>query len=137
MHLTRYGVVVLAAPVLVATLACARRPVATETRPASVRQASASGPSNILGIDEVRRASGATALEIIQHLRPQYLRSRGPLHAPTVFVDGMRRGGTEALREIRASVTEEIQYLDGREATQRFGSGYTGGIIHVLTKRTP
>lgn len=135
MYFTRYAVVLVSAPVFVGTLACAgRRPTATETPPASA-QARATGTSKVLSIDELSRAPGRNALELLQELRPQYLRNRGPLHAPTVFVDYLRRGGTDALREIPASSIAEIRYLDSRDATQLFGSGYTGGIIHVLTAR--
>jgi hypothetical protein len=49
----------------------------------------------------------------------------------------MRRGGVDVLREIPALDIAEIRYLDGREATQRFGTGYSGGIIHILTIRAP
>jgi len=137
MGLTRYAVAMGFGLVLVGSPACARPQVTTESRPASTGRSRAGTRSDVLGVDELRRASGRNALEIIQQLRPLYLRSRGPLHTPTVFVDLMRRGGVDELRAIPASSIAEVRYLDGRDATQRFGSGYSGGIIHISTTRSP
>ena len=45
----------------------------------------------------------------------------------------MHRGGVEELRSIRAEHVVEIRYMSASEATTRFGTGYTGGLILVTT----
>lgn len=91
------------------------------------------GSRNALSESEVRLATGSSAFEVIQQLRPAFLRRRGSLHGPTVFVDNVPRGGVDELRRISAGSIAGIRYFDGLAATQTFGTGYTGGIIQVLT----
>jgi hypothetical protein len=86
---------------------------------------------------ELRQATGSNAFDLIQQLRPQYLRRRGASQAPAVFLDNIPRGGVDALRQIPALDVAEIRYLDSRAATQQFGTGYSGGIILVLTATPP
>lgn len=83
------------------------------------------------------KAYGSNALEVVRQLRPDFLRSRGPLHAPKVFVDHVSRGSVGELRQIPAASIREIRYLDARAATQQFGPGYSGGVIHVLSVTGP
>lgn len=85
-----------------------------------------------------------TAYELIQRLRPQFLRSRGTTSLggsagsskPTalVVVDGSPRGDLSALRQVSAMSIEEIRYLSAADASIRFGTGYTGGAILVTTR---
>src|SRR5262245_10051835 len=67
------------------------------------------------------------AYEVVQRLRPEYLREqRGvsslrvttPLLA-VVYVDGVRRGRPDTLRELRPSEIEEIRFMNGTDATTR------------------
>lgn len=74
------------------------------------------------------------ALEVIQRLRPAWLRLRaGSL--PQVVVDGSPMGGTETLKTYRVGEIRELRYLDPGEATLRFGTGYPAGAVLVLTGR--
>lgn len=126
----------VAVTILLAGLACAGRGPAASHGSRIVASPVSPG-LRVLGGDELRSASGSTALDVVQTLRPLFLKRRGPLHAPTVFVDNVARGGVEELRAIPASSIAEIRYLDSRAATQQFGTGYTGGVIHVLSGRNP
>ena len=119
MHLARYGAMLVSTPLLVATLSCATHGATmTQTSPAAVSRQRPSGRSDVLGPDELRKAPGSNALEVIQELRPLFLRRRGEQRGPTVFVDNSRRGGTETLRDIPAFNIVEIRYLDAVTATQ-------------------
>ena len=88
--------------------------------------------------EEIRGAQVATAYQIVARLRPEWLRRRGrvSLRDPTagaviVYLNGMRQGGASALDAIMAETVLEMEYLNGQEATTRFGTGHGGGVILV------
>jgi hypothetical protein len=97
----------------------------------------------VLTEDEIMTATGSSALDVVQQLRPQFLRARGSrtlqnpaAGEPVIYVDNLRLGGIEALRTIRASEVHEIRYLSPSEATTRFGTGHLGGAITVVLRRS-
>jgi hypothetical protein len=54
---------------------------------------------------------------------------------PRVYVDGTPLGeGLGVLRQMRPDDVLEIHYLSAADATQRFGTGNSGGAILVQTK---
>lgn len=132
---TRFLRVFLAAPILFATPGCTASLHGTMEGegPRASSLAIAALGSNVISGTELRAATGMNAFEIVQRQRPAFLRNRSPLHAPAVFLNDMRLGGLETLREIPAASITEIRYLDATAATWRFGSGNSGGVIHVLT----
>lgn len=92
--------------------------------------------------DEVQeRASDAkTAYDIVSRLRSQYLRPRpsGSIRnrAPVpvrVYVDGVHRGGVDTLRDILAHNVALIEWMNGSDATTRWGTGHESGAILVRT----
>ena len=105
--------------------------------------------SDILG----RAADAANALQIIQKLRPQMLRSRGMAVLPTggpggrtaeeaaaasmprVYIDNIAYGDVGQLNNVNASQIREIRYINSRDATTQWGTGHMGGVILVLTKK--
>ncbi|HET9513358.1 MAG TPA: hypothetical protein VFO95_05460 [Gemmatimonadales bacterium] len=101
-------------------------------------------PDRILADEVAARASDAkTAYDIIKRLRPQFLRQRGSgsirNYNPVpvrVYVDGILQSrDVSALNEIMAHSVVEISYLNGSDATTRFGTGYENGAILVTTGR--
>jgi hypothetical protein len=97
-----------------------------------------SGSRDVLTAEEISRASGMTAYDVVQQLRPQFLRLRSARstqaagHAePVVYVDNIRAGGLDALRGVRAESVEDIRYIGASDATTRFGTGHMGGAILV------
>jgi hypothetical protein len=89
-------------------------------------------------VHEELMASGRTSLfEYVRLHRPQWLRTRGistnGVNEVLVYVDGNRMGGPRALEQIRPDMTAEVRYLDGREATTRWGTGHGAGVILVTT----
>jgi hypothetical protein len=93
---------------------------------------------------EIVESGASDALEIVERLRPQFLRPRGGLSIrdggapspPQVFVDGLELGGPDVLRDIPASSVMEIRYERNRDTEVRLGSGQHGGVIHVRTGRS-
>jgi hypothetical protein len=102
-------------------------------------------PRDVLTAEEIASTNALNAYEAISLKRPFFLKSRGPrslrqapvgqtTEFPVVYVDKMYYGELESLRYISINDIKEIQYLDFNEATLRFGTGHSGGIILVLTK---
>ncbi|MCI0432055.1 MAG: hypothetical protein L0271_00195 [Gemmatimonadetes bacterium] len=108
--------------------------------------ASGGGPAdrqdrNVITLDEIAAAELVDAYEIVQALRPEFLRTRGSasIRAPdpieaVVYIDGVKTGPPETLRSVRREVLREIRYIDSREATTRYGTGHRGGAILVTTR---
>lgn len=97
---------------------------------------------DVITREEIRdRAPDAkTAYDVIQRLRPQFLRTRqsGSIQnsAPVaikVYVDGSLRGGVLVLRELLAVGVVEITYYNGSDATTRYGTDHENGAIVVRT----
>lgn len=109
---------------------------------ASSGSSSSSPRGPIITSEEVASVSVSSTYELVQRLRPQWLRPRGSFSAvspeaslPVVYSDGMRLGGLERLRDITPNDVAEVRYLSAADATTRFGTGHAGGVIEVITKR--
>jgi hypothetical protein len=85
---------------------------------------------------------GVSAYEAIERLRPVWLRDRGvnsPSAAyaddtlPKVHIDTTPYD-LGALRSFRTTDIQTISFMDGRDATTRFGTGYVNGVILVTTR---
>lgn len=114
------------------TVACAsaRPPAAGATR-----------DPDVITIAELERHADITARQAIERLRPRFLRMRGPssLQNPDadrllVYVDNSRIGGIEVLDQIHAFEIREIRYLSAPDATSRYGTGHSGGVIAIVRK---
>jgi hypothetical protein len=55
---------------------------------------------------------------------------------PHVFVDGRPFGTAESLHQFGTESIEEIRFINPADATTRYGTGYTGGIIEVILIRS-
>ncbi|MEJ2186480.1 MAG: hypothetical protein P8Z36_11130 [Gemmatimonadota bacterium] len=109
--------------------------------------ASAGGPGNpgerrsadVITAAEIQKVTGlTTAYDAVQRLRPQFLRTHGRStfvgsEGIVVYVDGMQRGGVDALRQIGINDVKEIRYVNARDATTKYGTGVNQGVIEVLT----
>jgi hypothetical protein len=106
--------------------------------------ASAGGASRPAGAtqDRIVRAELETlgqldALQAVQRLRSQWLRTRGGVggEPPVLYVDGTRRGSADELRFIRTDEVQSMEYMSSSDATTRFGTGHSGGAIMVTMIR--
>ncbi len=98
--------------------------------------------------EEIRASRRANALELVQALRPQWLRKRssttslrrarvshsGPDEV-LAYLDGQRLGTVESLRSIPVDDVEMIRHYSASGAQQRFGDGHPNGVIEIITRR--
>ncbi len=90
---------------------------------------------------EMLETTATTVYEAVQQLRPTWFTPRGtdpssgdPL-IPVVYVDGVRAGDLEFLRQLRIEEVERLRYINARDATTRWGTGVPGGVIEVSRAR--
>lgn len=120
-------------PVLLAALcACAGGSVAER------------GPSrdySVLTAEEISSVSGVTTLyDVIRLRRPRWFtrpkptafRMEGQVDI-VVYMDNIRFGGPESLRQMHPASVRLVQYLSPAQAESRFGQGHLNGAILVLT----
>jgi len=98
------------------------------------------GPADVISEAEIKASGFQTALEVVQSLRPAMMRPRGTSpQAGTVaialFVDDTRMGDVSAMANIPADRVKEIRFINSRDATTRWGTGFASGVIQVTTKR--
>jgi hypothetical protein len=79
--------------------------------------------------------------QVIQQVRPRMLQSLGPTSiGPSgggllVYLDAVRLGNADTLKDLRMSEIQEIRYLSPSEATLRYGTGHDNGVILVRRRR--
>jgi hypothetical protein len=99
------------------------------------------GSSDRITADELQQSAGQDLYTVVQRLRPQWLVIRGGVTAQgratiAVILDGVRQlGSVEVLRSMKAADTQELRFVNARDATTRYGTDMTAGAIEVLTKR--
>lgn len=103
------------------------------------------GPSrnrNVITLEEIEAQPTSTAYELVQRIRPNWLRVRGPNSIrssnpslPLVYIDGVRSGDLDALYRVSTQIVREIRFINGRDATTRWGLDHGGGVIMVHTGR--
>jgi hypothetical protein len=98
--------------------------------------------TQVIGREELKGTAYTNALDAVLQLRPHWVsaaRQRGTIDrdaggvaaAIVVYLDGTRLGGMDALRQMELGGVEAIEYFDGREATNLFGTGHSAGAINV------
>ena len=117
----------LAAVALVAT-ACATVPPAQSASRAPMRS------PNLLTSAEISRVKVHSAYDAVELLKPNFLRGFRGESVRAVYLNGTRLlGGLENLRAIDASIVRQIVFLNGFDATTRYGSGNRAGVLLVST----
>jgi hypothetical protein len=96
------------------------------------------GDVNVITAAEVAASSHADAYSLVQSLRPQWLRVRGASSIASretvrVYLDGSLLGGPDHLRQLSTHSINSLRYMDGLEASQRWGLDHGGGAIMVST----
>lgn len=128
-------------PTLFLTLACAG---ATGTPSSGTSTQMTRGSANVITFAEVENApqDAATAYDIVSRLRPMMMRprnqtagQRGDEFGVIVFVEDVRLGDVEQLRTVMRGTIYEIRYINATDATTRWGTGYSNGVILVRLKR--
>ena len=99
---------------------------------------------NVITQEEITAQNGVNAYDVISHLRPQYLKTRGRTtiqSQPTVsseyasvFLDSQYYGDLNSLRNIASINIREIRYLPANESVTRYGMQYGNGVIEIRTR---
>jgi len=89
---------------------------------------------NVITAEEIATISVSDAWDVVDRLRPAFLKTHGTLTPPVVYLDGMPDGELEALHRIQPASIQSIQFLDPLQATQRYGRAAGGGALLVTTK---
>lgn len=97
--------------------------------------------ASILTAEEIVDVPATTVYEVVQRVRPQWLRARSlPTSAavqptpPMVYLDGVRVGRIGELRRMRPQIVARMEFLSPTDATGRFGTNHDGGAILVTTR---
>ncbi|HJQ10251.1 MAG TPA: hypothetical protein VJ840_04400 [Gemmatimonadaceae bacterium] len=98
---------------------------------------------NVITQSEITSQNGTNAWDVVSHLRPNYLKTRGRTSIQnqtvaseyaSVFVDSQFYGDLNSLRTIATINIKEIRYLPANEAVTRYGMQYGNGVIEVVTR---
>ena len=99
------------------------------------------GNRDLITRAQIDQMSVQDAYEIVSRMRPEFLREqRGPSSVtrsgilPVVYIDGVRRGGPEALRGLRPGEVDEIHFMSATDATTRYGTDHAAGVIEVKSR---
>jgi hypothetical protein len=95
----------------------------------------ATGGSRVISEAEIDATAAPNLLELVQRLRPSWIQQRavaGGRGFPTVFLGSQALGSVDRLREIGTHNVREVRYLNGPEASSRFGAGVPYGVIQVI-----
>ncbi len=91
--------------------------------------------ANLITADELLEVADRSLHEAIQALRPQWLRRTGFRDDfPSVIMDN---GPYELdiLETMRPNQVDTVRYISPSDATIRWGTGYSSGVIEVRTRR--
>jgi hypothetical protein len=113
--------------------ACASPPATREAAPPANR--------SVITDAEIPTTGTETAYELIQRIRPEYLRVKptqtymgaksNDAPPPSVFFNGQRIGLLEDLRQIPAPSLSYVRYYTIEEGKRKFGMQYGGGVIEI------
>lgn len=91
-------------------------------------------------LDGIAQAN-QTVYEAIGRLRVTWLRPRTPASVqfnsdrlPKAMIDN-QRFELDYLHQLRIENVQELRFVDAREATFRWGTGFANGVIEVVTRR--
>jgi len=97
---------------------------------------------NIISSEELQGVSASNLFDAIRTLRPQWMSSRSPtMLRPqaegniVVYMDRVRYGELEMLRQIPLGDAESVRYYSPSEAEGQFGLGHLQGAIQVIIRR--
>jgi len=98
------------------------------------------GDRKALTAEEMEASGYTDAFTVVQALRPLWLSTRGTStinqqESVKIYMDGNLLGGPDQLRGIPIRSIASMRFLDGLEATNRWGLDHGLGAIVVSTRR--
>ncbi len=118
---------------------------ATTTAPARVTRPPR-GSSSLITSAEIEAAAPdiLNAYQLVERLRPMMMRPRnltagnvgdGNVFGVVAYVEEVRLGDLESLGSVMRATVREIRYIGATDATTRWGTGHSNGVIQVVLKR--
>ncbi len=141
--MTSRSMLFIAAVVVAVVPGCASSPAASgATQQSAASPSRARGSRDVITQEELAKVDVQNALDAVRRLRPSFLQTHGGASSSisqgpqdvVVYVDNTRMGGPSTLAQIPITDVKEIQYLNGPDATQRYGTGHGSGAIIVIRK---
>jgi hypothetical protein len=103
--------------------------------------------SDILTAEEIERSQGrgSTAFDVVQSLRPRWLKAREVLltpafdapvteQGPHVYLNDVDQGDAEYLKTIPVELIAEMRWLSANQAASRYGPTSNPGIVVALKR---
>ena len=133
---------IIAAVVAFVTAGCASSPAGSGATQQSSSPSRARSSRDVITQEELAKVDVQNALDAVRRLRPSFLQTHGGMTSSitqggqdvVVYVDNTKMGGPSTLAQIPITDVKEIQYLNGTDATQRYGTGHGSGAIIVIRK---
>jgi hypothetical protein len=129
----RFALVVALLPLLAV-------PACSSSRSARTNQAAPSHDSDVITAEELGTITAPTLYDAVRRLRPGWLLRSQPTAVMRqnqaqliVYIDDIRYGGIESLRQVHASAVAYARYYSPGSAEARFGPGHLLGAIEVKT----
>ncbi len=98
----------------------------------------------MLTADEIQSVSAPTLYDVIRIRRPRWLTRARPTAFRgdrqvdlVVYLDNVRFGGPDALRQITPRSVGSVHYLSPSQAEARFGQGHMNGAIVIVSAPRP
>lgn len=97
--------------------------------------------SNVITREELESVQVSSAYDAVQRLRPQWIsRPLAPTGQPggnpvLVYVDRHQVGTLDELRHMTIDQIEVMEFVSAADATTRYGTGHTSGIVEVTSRR--
>ena len=117
---------------------------------------SAGGAASMITEQQIDESGAETVYEVVQRYHSRWLRPARSFGAssvtsrpgmpqkpgdavadevyPKVVLDGAPYGEVDALKSISARTVASIRFISATDATTRYGTGYTGGVIEVQSR---
>lgn len=98
------------------------------------------GSSELITRTELGESRASNLYEHIRLNRPTWLRPRGTVTlgqetTVMVYLDRVRYGGPESLRQLTLDGAERIRFLSASLAQQEFGHDHPHGVIQVISRQ--
>jgi hypothetical protein len=110
----------------------------SKSHAARADQASPSRDGDIITAEELGNTTVSTVYDAVRQLRPAWLLRSRPTAVVrqnqaqlVVYVDGVRYGGFESLRQVTKASVAFVRYYSPGSAEARFGPGHLLGAIEV------
>ena len=123
---------------LLAVLACGLNCASPSKQGSNAKSSRPSAKSDEISRDQIAAGAYQNAYDVVKALHPNWLSRHGSAslngtEAVQVFLDGTHFGEAQRLQNISAISIGSIKHIDAANATLRWGTGYTEGVVYVTT----